>query len=119
LRVVTRVYLTQSVLATIMADKTFGAGVLAGAAEPIDVPQAQPAETVANYDATLEALNESLKSQPLAPDMLPGGSIQVVAASGRTISLQEEFPRPPGGASATLGQGVPHDERRRGEALRR
>ena len=94
LRVVTRVYLVQSVLATIMADKTFGAGVLAGAAEPMDVPQAQPAETVANYDATLEALNESLKSQPLAPDMLPGGSIQVVAASGRTISLQEEFPRP-------------------------
>ena len=94
LRVVTRVYLAQSVLATITADKTFGAGVLAGAAKPMDVPEAKPGETIKNYNATLKALNKSLNSQPLAADMMPGGSIQIVAASGRTISLNEQFPRP-------------------------
>ncbi len=94
LRVVTRVYLAQSVLATITADKTFGAGVLAGAAKPMDVPEAKPGKTIKNYNATLKALNKSLKSHPLAADMMPGGSIQIVAASGRTISLNEQFPRP-------------------------
>jgi hypothetical protein len=108
LRVVTRVYLTGRIDVQLTAAGSAGAGLDVGAPKPIELLNAAPpsdnntqAPTMARYKANLEALNAMLRDASAAnaagtgtPSLLPGGSVRVTAAAGRTIALQDTFDPP-------------------------
>jgi len=82
LRVVCRVYLTGKVDITIQDTRQVGGAARAGALEAVAAPE------VEKLDAINEALERSL------PASGTGGSLKVVAASTRSITLSETFPKP-------------------------
>src|SRR5690606_30766755 len=102
-RVVSRVYLTGKVSVTIVGNRARGGGLSAGAAAPINfvVPPTdaeRPAETAADlYSSNLQALNDSISkglTGLAAARSVPSGSVRVVAASARSITLSEPLTRP-------------------------
>lgn len=111
LRVVTRIYLTGRIDVQLTAAGSAGAGLDVGAPKPIDLLNAAPpadantqAPTMARYKANLDSLNGMLREASAAtgsssagggaPTLLPGGSVRVTAAAGRTIALQDTFDPP-------------------------
>lgn len=109
LRMVTRVYLTGRIDVQLTASASSGGGLDVGAPKTIDLQQpsppagtdpAAPDTTMARYQANLEQLNEMLaKANETTTNaggsrVLPGGSLRVTAASGRTIALQDTFDPP-------------------------
>lgn len=94
LRVINRVYLAQTVNASVMADKLFGAGAAAGAPKTVPLPQAQPGQSAEQYKQLVEAVNQAINESMGVQQLAPGGAFKLVVTSGRTISMQETFPRP-------------------------
>jgi len=104
LRVVTRVYLTGDLTVSLQSARSASGGLSAGAAKPVNVFGVEPGEkpevvTADAYKENLKTINEtiaeSLKDMASAAGgALPGGSVQVVAASANAISLKEHFARP-------------------------
>ena len=104
LRVVTRVYLTGDLTVSLQSARSASGGLSAGAAKPVNVFGVDPGEkpevvTAEAYKENLKTINdtiaESLRDLAAgAGGALPGGSVQVVAASANAISLKEHFARP-------------------------
>lgn len=104
LRVVTRVYLTGDLTVSLQSARSASGRLSAGAAKPVNVFGIDPGEkpevvTAEAYKENLKTINdtiaESLRSLAAgAGSALPGGSVQVVAASANAISLKEHFARP-------------------------
>lgn len=103
LRIVTRVYLTGELDVSLRSSAQRAGGVAAGfeGVAAALVPQApvsgsDTSQTNAtNYSAAIDALNRQLAGQDRAPaGATPGGSLRIVAASARTISLREDFDPP-------------------------
>lgn len=112
LRVVTRVYATGEMDVFLSDASAAAAGADVGAPKPLELLKATPAErdnagnsdprktTVADYAKGIEAINESVgksAEMPMVdgkPTLLPGGSLRVTAAAGRTVSLNEKFEKP-------------------------
>lgn len=88
LRVVSRVFLTGRVNITLNSDEAFGGTLSVGAPKPVSLQELKPDETAQNYARMIGALNNALEKA------LPGGTVKVAAASSRSISLVESFPRP-------------------------
>jgi hypothetical protein len=87
LRVVNRVYLTGRVQISLSDQRTAGGGLDAEAPKNVTLP-----EMADDVESSLSRLNQALATG--LEDVAPGGSVLVNAASGRTISLSETFPRP-------------------------
>lgn len=86
LRVVTRVYLAGQVNVSLLNSEARGASLDAGAAKPVTLSEIAT-DSTNNIDAINKALAAGL-------DQAPGGSLKLTAASDRSVSLSETFPRP-------------------------
>ncbi len=107
LRVVTRVYLTGRIDVQLSAAESSGAGLDVGAPKPIEMLNEPPPQegdhqtnALARYEKNLAALNAMLKKASETTTaaggsrLIPGGSLRVTAAAGRTISLVDTFDPP-------------------------
>lgn len=106
LRVVSRVYLTGKLNISIQSGRSGSAGVSAGASKPVNlvVPGVGPdaeKNTMEAYTKNVNTLNtmleEALKKIKISDkvdQLMPGGTVKVVAASSNSISLDETFLRP-------------------------
>lgn len=88
LRVVSRVYSTGQVTATVNNDDSVSGEARGGANKPVELPGLTQGEPEKNYADALAALNQ------LVSDELPGGKVKFAAATSRSITLSETFPRP-------------------------
>lgn len=88
IRVVTRVFLTGKVNVAMNSDSSFGAAASGGADKPVTVMNLATNDSAANYANTISNLNASVASA------IPGGSLKFAAASSRSVSMVETFPRP-------------------------
>lgn len=89
LRVVNRIYWTGGVNVSVFSDQSFSGAVSGGVAKPVNLPDVATADTASNYGNALSALTDSIASAAT-----PGGTLKVAAASSRSISMNETFPRP-------------------------
>ena len=112
LRVVTRVYATGEMDVFLSDASAAAAGADVGAPRPLELLKATPAErdsegnadpretTVDDYTKGIDAINKSVSKAAETtlvdgkPTLLPGGSLRVTAAAGRTVSLNEKFEKP-------------------------
>lgn len=100
LRVVSRVYVTRKVNVSLRDSSSQGAGADVGVPKAIDLFEAKTSEDPGssaseNYQSTLSAVNSAIdKALEVGGAVAPGGSLKVVAASSRSISMEETFPKP-------------------------
>lgn len=102
LRVVTRIYLTRELDVSLRDARSFAGGGDVGAPKPVNLTMqdtdADPAKvTIEKYSQRIEQLNAMLESALKAEgggNLLPGGSMRVVAASAGSITLKQVFNRP-------------------------
>ncbi|HEV2718831.1 MAG TPA: hypothetical protein VG323_02340 [Thermoanaerobaculia bacterium] len=129
-RVITRVYLAGAVNVSLQNNEARSAGLDAGAAQAVnliatDTSGAAAANAASNYASVLSSLNTSINGA--AGTTKPGGSIRIAAASSRSVTLNETFPRPlvigyiafdrPIGAGGVLGSAQPTLQRLEGRPL--
>lgn len=129
-RVITRVYLAGAVNVSMQNNEARSAGLDAGAAQAVnliatDTTGAAAANAAQNYTSVLNSLNTSINGA--AGTTTPGGSIRIAAASSRSVTLNETFPRPlvigyiafdrPIEAGGMLGSAQPTLQRLEGRAL--
>jgi hypothetical protein len=106
LRVVSRVYLAGRLNISLHSSKSFAGSASGGAPRPVDLifPSAGAEPTKVTLDSYKEGLtklnlmiDESLGKQ-VGPNglnpLVPGGTVKVVSASARSVSLVETFDRP-------------------------
>jgi hypothetical protein len=97
LRVVSRVYLVNSVEVGLINIDALGAGVDVGAAQKIDLPdlsEIEPDKIKASIDAYHEVL-KTLSTQLNAGALItPGGAFRIAHASQRSVTLSQDFDRP-------------------------
>lgn len=94
LRVVSRVYATGAVNILMNDTRSGGADVKAGFELPLGLTNAEGKTTGQMYTEALDSLNASLPTASGAGAANIGGHVKVVAASSRSVSLAETFPRP-------------------------
>lgn len=105
LRVVNRVYLVGKVSVSVSTERATGIGVKANVPTPVDMimtaPQAKPAKgqaqgiSMTQYEKNIDKLNEILnKTYTPGSAVSPGATLQVAAASDRSVSLATRFDRP-------------------------
>jgi hypothetical protein len=87
LRVVSRVYLAGKVDVTVTTSQTTGGSAGAGDETPASLMGIGSNSTAENYQATLNALNNLVKSQL-------GAGVKVVTATSRSVTLNETFNKP-------------------------
>ena len=90
LRVVTRIYLVGGVNVQVNSAGSFAGGASGGADKPVNLPNLSGTNTVESYTNALAALSSSLSTALNAP----GGTLKIASASSRSISLDQNFPRP-------------------------
>ncbi len=88
LRVVNRVYLTGKVNIMVSSAESYAGSVSGGAPKPVDLLRLDPNEPGKRYTEAMEALSKSVDTA------IPGGTLKLASASGRTVSLIEKFPQP-------------------------
>ena len=88
LRVVSRVYIAGQVTATVRNDDAVSGEARGGADKPVELPGLSQESSEKNYNEALAALNTVVSNE------LPGGKVKIAAASSRSITLSETFPRP-------------------------
>lgn len=108
IRVVSRVYLAGRMNVTLTTSESQAAGLTVGAPKPVElltlktakVKEGVEAGTAENYAESLKKLNAYIEGI-LARDagavpgrFLPGGTVKIVAASSRGVSMEESFSRP-------------------------
>jgi len=89
LRVVNRVYLARQVNVSIFNDEASAVGGSAGVGRPVSILNLIPTDSAANFKGVLDSISANVESAAL-----PGGALKLVAASSRSVSLVESFPRP-------------------------
>jgi hypothetical protein len=90
LRMVSRIYLVGGVNVQVNSAASGSGSVSGGADKPVNLPNLSGTNTVESYNNALSALSSSLSTALNAP----GGTLKVAAASSRSVSLDEKFPRP-------------------------
>ena len=95
LRVITRIYLTGQLDVSLQDARTQGAGVDADVPRPVDLLTARRSQTadIEDYEKNVTKLNDMLEATQ-GNDSGAGGSVRVMAASSRAISLKEDFDPP-------------------------
>jgi len=107
-RVVSRVYLAGRMNVTLTTSRSQAAGLTVGAPKPVELLTLRSAKlregvdagTTEDYAESLKILNSYLEGvlsgrTGTAPEgLLPGGTVKIVAASSRGISMEESFSRP-------------------------
>jgi hypothetical protein len=88
LRVVNRVFLAGRVNVSMTSDNTAGASASGGAPKPVALLTTSTNDAAGNYTNVLAALNTSVDGA------LPGGSLKFAAATSRSVTMVETFPRP-------------------------
>lgn len=88
LRVISRVYSTGQVSVTVNNDEAVSGEARGGADRPIDILGLTKGNSEKNYSDALETLNKLVSNE------LPGGTVKIAAASSRSVTLSETFPRP-------------------------
>jgi hypothetical protein len=88
LRIVSRVYSTGQVSATVNNEEAFSGDARGGADRPVELLGLTTGNVDKTYSDALEILNKVVSNE------LPGGKIQIAAASSRSVTLSETFPRP-------------------------
>ena len=100
LRVVSRVYATRKVNVSLRDSSASSGQVDVGAPKTVELltatTDAKPGvATAANYAENVKKLNTGLaEALKEAGEIAPGGTLKVVSASSRSISLAETFPKP-------------------------
>ncbi|MCA9283803.1 MAG: hypothetical protein KDA22_01210, partial [Phycisphaerales bacterium] len=107
LRVVTRIYNTGEVDILLNDASSVSAGADVGAPRPVDLLRSEPGSgaTFENYRQNLDKLNSMLAAPESSGGLvsaaagavggaIPGGSLRVNAAGGRTISMSQSFAEP-------------------------
>ena len=105
LRVITRVYLTGKLNVSLESSRAGGGELTGGARKPVDLILSEAGSdpqkiTMDDYKKRVDELNGMIESAlkksggDTVERLLPGGTIKVVAASARTVSLSETFSRP-------------------------
>ncbi|MBW2029693.1 MAG: hypothetical protein JRJ31_11535 [Deltaproteobacteria bacterium] len=108
IRVVSRVYLAGQMNVTLTTSESQAAGLTVGAPKPVElltlktarVKEGVEAGTTENYAESLERLNAYIEgilagdSGAVPGRFLPGGTVKIVAASSRAVSMEESFSRP-------------------------
>ncbi|MCC6679128.1 MAG: hypothetical protein IT436_18540, partial [Phycisphaerales bacterium] len=93
LRVVTRVYLTGAVDVSLVNKSVTGAGLKAGAAPEVAVPDAEGTVNE-NHDRVLARLNEQANApfiKDVQGNVIPGAAVKFTSASARHVGLSESF----------------------------
>lgn len=102
-RVVTRIYLTGELNVSLQDTSSASVSVSGGAPKPVDllIPTTDldtQKATIEAYTSNLDKLNEmieaALGAAGDATARAPGGTVKIVAASARSITLSEKFARP-------------------------
>ena len=105
-RVVTRIYATGKMSVSLMNASSRSGGLDVGAPKPVNIagvtlptnPTNTADATAQNYlnasNAPSQALQAIATAAEAAKGMLPGGSLRVVAASSRSVSMDETFVPP-------------------------
>lgn len=96
LRVVSRVFLVRTVNIQLVDGSASGLDISAGASRPVnllDLNVQTGGEAVENYKSAFELLDSAIGAASASP-MMPGGSLKLVSASARSVSLDETFDRP-------------------------
>jgi len=91
LRLVTRVFLVDTVNVTVTGDEASSFGGSGGAAKSVELPNLQDSNAVANYTSSISALGSMVET---LAESAPGGSLKLASASSRSISFNETFARP-------------------------
>jgi hypothetical protein len=97
LRVVSRVYLVNSVEVGLTNIDALGAGVDVGAAQKLDLPDLSEIEpdkveaSIEAYQKVLETLSAQLNA---SATIKPGGAFRIAHASQRSVTLSQDFDRP-------------------------
>lgn len=97
LRVVSRVYLVNSVEVGLMNIDALGAGVDVGAAQRVELPDLSEIEpdrvkaTIKAYQTVLKTLSAQLNASAA---ITPGGAFRIAHASQRSVTLSQDFDRP-------------------------
>jgi hypothetical protein len=108
IRVISRVYLTGRMNVTLTTSEAQSAGLTVGAPKPVELltiksakmKEGVEAATAANYSESLNKINTYInnilteRAEEAAAGMLPGGTVKIVAASSRGVSMEETFKRP-------------------------
>lgn len=108
IRVISRVYLAGTMNVSIRSSQSRSGGLSAGAPKPVDLLTMKTAKdetdveknATENYTKSIENLNRSIENtlKTISKDgmesVMPGGTVKVVAASSRAISMKETFKRP-------------------------
>jgi hypothetical protein len=98
LQVVSRVYLTQKVVVSMIHDSAFGATASGGVPKDVPVPSLENANASANFTNMVNAVNGIVSAHSSAVTaagaLAPGGTIKFTAVSSRSVSMEETFPRP-------------------------
>lgn len=106
LRVVTRIYTVGSVDISLRDTSSQSGGLDAGAAKPVNLLAPQLMQGTNADSATIRSnfvagntilqdlMTNALAAKDAAGNVLPGGSLRLTSASGRTISMRETFDPP-------------------------
>ena len=88
-RIVSRVFWTGKVNISMFNDEAYGGSASGGAAKPVNLFEAKQYSASTNYGTILKLLNDSMEGASL-----PGGTLKLAAATSRSVSMIETFPRP-------------------------
>jgi len=98
LQIVSRVYVMQRVAVSMYNDSAFGVTASGGAPRDVPIPDLQSSNAAANYTNMVGAVNGIVSAYSTAAGaaggIAPGGTLKFTAVSGRSVSLEEKFPRP-------------------------
>jgi hypothetical protein len=97
LRVVSRVYLSNSVVVSLTNLDTVSAGADVGAAPKLSLPDlsaAEPEKVEASVKAYHKALNGLSNLMNTAGSLVPGGALRFANASQRSVTMVQRFDRP-------------------------
>jgi len=98
LQIVSRVYVMQRVSVSMYNDSAAGVTASGGVPKDVPVPDLQTTNAPANYSNMVDAVNGIVstfsKAAGAAGGIAPGGTLKFTAVSSRSVSMEEEFPRP-------------------------
>jgi hypothetical protein len=100
LQVVSRVYSVGQVAVSMFNDSAVGGSLWGGSPKDVSTPSLVPAgsntlaNTAANFSNMVNAVNGTVPSAANAANILPGGTLKFNMVSGRSVSMDETFPKP-------------------------
>ena len=98
LQVISRVYVVQRVSVSMYNDSAWSGTLSGGVPKDVPIPDLQTSNAAANYSNMVGAVNSVVSSLKTAVTAVggvaPGGTLKFTAASSRSVSMEETFPRP-------------------------